>query len=103
MSDLHIGEHISQQFNQELEDARRKVLQMGGVVEEQLANALRVLVNDELALAKEVAKADTIVNSLEVEIDEECVRIVARRQPAATDLRLVTTIPADTRVTAEKR
>lgn len=92
MSDLHIGEHISQQFNEELEDARRKVLQMGGVVEEQLANAMRVLVNGESELAKEVIKADAIVNSLEVEIDEECVRIVARRQPAATDLRLIITI-----------
>lgn len=92
MSDLHIGEHISQQFNEELEDARSKVLQMGGVVEEQLANAMRVLVDDESALAKEVIKADAVVNSLEVEIDEECVRIVARRQPAATDLRLIITI-----------
>lgn len=91
MSDLHIGEHISQQFNEELEDARRKVLQMGGVVEEQLANALQVLVNGESGLAKEVMRADAIVNSLEVEIDEECVRIVARRQPAATDLRLIIT------------
>jgi len=92
MSDLHIGEHISQQFNEELEDARSKVLQMGGVVEEQLANAMRVLVDGEFALAKEVIKADAVVNSLEVEIDEECVRIVARRQPAATDLRLIITI-----------
>jgi phosphate transport system protein len=62
------------------------------VVEEQLANALKVLVDDDVAMAKEVARADAIVNSLEVEIDEECVRIVARRQPAATDLRLITTI-----------
>ena len=92
MSNLHIGEHISRKFNEELEDARGKVLQMGGVVEEQLANALKVLVDDESQLAKEVSRADAIVNSLEVEIDEECVRIVARRQPAATDLRLITTI-----------
>jgi phosphate transport system protein len=92
MSDLHIGEHISHQFNEELEGARGKVLHMGGVVEEQLANALKVLVDDQTALAKEVTKADVVVNSLEVEIDEECVRIVARRQPAATDLRLITTI-----------
>ena len=49
----------------------------------------RVLVNDETALAKEVVDADSIVNSLEVDIDEECTRIVALRQPAATDLRLV--------------
>ena len=89
MSDLHLGEHISRRFNEELEDVRSKVLHMGGIVETQLANALRVLVSDETELAKEVIKADNIVNSLEVEIDEECTRIVALRQPAATDLRLV--------------
>ncbi len=92
MSDLHLGQHISRQFNEELEDVRSKVLHMGGVVEEQLANALKVLLNDEVALAKDVISADAIVNSLEVEIDEECTRIVARRQPAATDLRLVMTV-----------
>lgn len=89
MSDLHLGQHISRQFNEELEDVRSKVLHMGGIVETQLANALRVMVNDESELAKEVVNADSIVNSLEVEIDEECTRIVALRQPAATDLRLV--------------
>jgi len=89
---LHLGQHISRRFNEELEDVRSKVLHMGGVVEEQLANALRVLVNDETALAREVMDADAIVNSLEVEIDEDCTRIVARRQPAATDLRLVMTV-----------
>jgi phosphate transport system protein len=92
MSDLHLGQHISRRFNEELEDVRSKVLHMGGIVEKQLANALRVLVNDETRLAKEVVNADTIVNSLEVEIDEECTRIVALRQPAATDLRLVMTV-----------
>ena len=92
MSNLHLGQHISRRFNEELEDVRSKVLHMGGIVEAQLANALRVLVNDEIALAKEVVDADSIVNSLEVEIDEECTRIVALRQPAASDLRLVMTV-----------
>jgi phosphate transport system protein len=92
MSDLHLGQHISRRFNEELEEVRSKVLHMGGVVETQLANALRVMVNDEIELAKEVVDADSIVNSLEVEIDEECTRIVALRQPAATDLRLVMTV-----------
>jgi phosphate transport system protein len=92
MSDLHLGQHISQRFNEELEDVRSKVLHMGGVVEEQLANALKVLVNDERELAGDVIDADAVVNSLEVEIDEECTRIVARRQPAATDLRLIMTV-----------
>jgi phosphate transport system protein len=89
---MHFGQHISHQFNAELEEVRSKVLHMGGVVEEQLANALRVLVFDELELARVVIDADAIVNSLEVEIDEECTRIVALRQPAATDLRLVMTV-----------
>jgi len=92
MSDLHLGQHISRRFNEELEEVRSKVLHMGGIVETQLANALRVMVNDETELAKEVSNADSIVNSLEVEIDEECTRIVALRQPAATDLRLVMTV-----------
>lgn len=92
MTDLHLGEHISRRFNEELEEVRSRVLHMGGVVEEQLANALRVLVNDESGLARDVMDADAIVNSLEVEIDEECTRIVARRQPAATDLRLIMTV-----------
>lgn len=92
MTDLHLGQHISRQFNEELEDVRSKVLYMGGLVEEQLANALRVLVNDEVDLARDVINADSAVNSLEVDIDEECTRIVARRQPAATDLRLVMTV-----------
>ena len=92
MTDLHLGEHISRRFNEELEDVRSKVLHMGGIVEEQLANALKVLVNDQVELARDVMDADAIVNSLEVEIDEECTRIVARRQPAATDLRLIMTV-----------
>ena len=92
MSDLHLGQHISRQFNEELEDVRSKVLYMGGIVETQLANALKVLLDDRSELAREVIDADTTVNSLEVDIDDECTRIVARRQPAATDLRLVMTV-----------
>jgi len=91
MSDLHLDQHISRRFNEELEEVRSRVLHMGGIVETQLANALRVLVNDETGLAKVVKRDDLIVNSLEVEIDEQCARIVARRQPAATDLRLIIT------------
>lgn len=92
MDNLNLGNHISRRFNEELEDVRSKVLQMGGVVEEQLANALKVFLNGEVTFAETVIKADAVVNSLEVEIDEDCTRIVARRQPAATDLRLVMTV-----------
>lgn len=89
MTDLHLGEHISRQFNEELEDVRSRVLHMGGIVETQLANALKVLIDDQGDLVREVLDSDATVNALEVDIDEECTRIVARRQPAATDLRLI--------------
>jgi phosphate transport system protein len=89
MDNLNLGHHISRQFNEELEDIRNKVLQMGGIVEEQLGRAIKALVEGNTALAKQVVADDYRVNALEVEIDEECTRIVARRQPAASDLRLV--------------
>jgi phosphate transport system protein len=89
MDNLNLGQHISQQYNEELEDVRNKVLLMGGVVEGQLAKAINALVEGDTVLAAEVVADDYRVNALEVEIDEECTRIVARRQPAASDLRLV--------------
>lgn len=89
MDKLNLNQHISQQYNEELEAVRGKVLQMGGVVEEQLVTAVKALVNGDPELAAEVIESDKRVNSLEVEIDDECTRIVARRQPAASDLRLV--------------
>ena len=89
MNDLNLGHHISRQFDEELEDIRNKVLQMGGIVEEQLGRAIEALVEGNVRLAKQVVADDYRVNALEVEIDEECTRIVARRQPAASDLRLV--------------
>lgn len=89
MDKLNLGQHISQQFNEELEDVRNKVLRMGGIVEEQLSRAVTALVDGNPELAAEVIRNDYRVNALEVEIDEECTRIVARRQPAASDLRLV--------------
>ncbi|NND43902.1 MAG: phosphate signaling complex protein PhoU [Xanthomonadales bacterium] len=92
MDKLNLNQHISKQFNEELEDVRGKVLQMGGVVEEQLGNAITALIHGDSELARSVVVNDQKVNSMEVEIDEECSRIVARRQPAASDLRLVMTV-----------
>ncbi len=89
MDKLNIGQHISRQFNEELENVRSQVLKMGGLVEEQLAQAVKALVETDSALARQVVANDQRVNALEVAIDEECTRIVARRQPAASDLRLV--------------
>lgn len=88
----HLSEHISTQFNSEIESIRERVLAMGGLVEEQLSNAVTALVDNQGELGAEVAKNDYRVNAAEVSIDEECNLILARRQPAATDLRLIVAI-----------
>lgn len=92
MNDNDLGQHISHQYDQELEDVKNKVLQMGGLVENQLTNALKALMEQDSDLAEEVAYSDYKVNDMEVKIDEECAQIIARRQPAASDLRLILTI-----------
>lgn len=85
-------EHISKQFDTELETVRARVLQMGGLVEEQIVNAVEALINSKLDLADEVISRDPEVNAMEVEIDEVCAHIIARRQPTAGDLRMVMTV-----------
>ncbi len=80
---------IAHKFNQELEQVRSRVLRMGGLVEEQLAQAVQAMVESNVVLAQEVVANDYRINALEVAIDEECTRIVAERHPAASDLRLV--------------
>ncbi len=81
--------HISRQFSNDLEDLRRHLLTMGGAVERQVGDALTTLINGDSALALEVENRENTINSMEVAIDEEVARILARRQPAASDLRLV--------------
>jgi len=89
MNDLHLDQHISQQFNQDLENIRSDMLEMGGMVEAQVANAVRALVDANSELAEAVIKVEEEIDKKEIEIDEECTQVLARRQPAATDLRLV--------------
>ncbi|MGD8712854.1 MAG: phosphate signaling complex protein PhoU, partial [Thiohalophilus sp.] len=84
-----LGEHISRQFDDELEDIRNLVMQMGGIVEQQLGDAIKALTDKDETLAELVVTSDYKVNALEVQIDEECTQIIAKRQPAASDLRLV--------------
>ncbi len=84
-----LGEHISHQFDEELEDVRNRVMQMGGIVEQQLTDAIKALTDRDATLAEIVVTSDYKVNALEVQIDEECTQIIAKRQPAASDLRLV--------------
>lgn len=83
------SEHISKQYDAELEAVRAKVLEMGALVEQQMVDAMDALTKGNLALAKSVIKKDSQVNALEMQIDEDCSHIIARRQPAASDLRIV--------------
>ena len=83
------GGHISQQFDAELEDVRNRVLAMGGLVEQQITQAIISLADGDTKLADSVIENDIQVNRAEVAIDEECTHIIARRQPAASDLRLM--------------
>jgi len=89
---MQLGRHISGQFNVELESIRTHVLAMGGLVEQQLSLAMQALNKQDLELAKGVIRDDHKVNSMEVSIDEACTRIIAKRQPAAKDLRLIIAI-----------
>lgn len=87
-----ISSHISRQYNEELEDIRTRVLQMGGLVEKHTEQALTALLKSDAELGETVSTNDYLVNKMEVGIDEECNQIIARRQPAASDLRLVMTV-----------
>ena len=82
-------EHISKQYDADLEAVRAKVLEMGSLVEQQMVDAMESLTKSNPILAKNVIKKDSQVNALEVQIDEDCSHIIARRQPAAGDLRMV--------------
>jgi phosphate transport system protein len=85
-------QHISARFNEELESLRNRMLEMGGVVEQQLSAALDALMKMDSGAAELIVNRDREVNQMEMAIDDECASILARRQPAASDLRLVVAI-----------
>jgi phosphate transport system protein len=89
MDQSELSHHYSQQFNQELEAIRTSVLAMGGLVESQLEEALAALLAGDVRRGEQVVANDYQVNALDVQIDERCTSILARRQPTASDLRLV--------------
>ena len=85
-------EHISRQFDADLEGLRTRVLAMGGLVEQQLIRAMDGLESGDMALIEQVIGNDRQVNRYEVELDEACNNVIARRQPAAVDLRMIMTV-----------
>jgi phosphate transport system protein len=84
--------HLSSQFDADLNAVSSKVLEMGGLVESQIIKAMQALNTFDMEVADQVIAAETRLNTMEVEIDEECSNIIARRQPAARDLRLLMAI-----------
>jgi phosphate transport system protein len=82
---------LQRHFDEELTELKTKLLRMAGLAEDQIDKALTALVARDSALARRVIERDHQVNALDVEIDEDCIRLLALHQPAARDLRLVTT------------
>jgi phosphate transport system protein len=89
MDKMTFENHYMKQFDEELEEIRTRLMEMGGKVEQQLQNAIRAIGEADSQLAEEVIKEEQLVDNMEVDIDEACILIIARRQPAASDLRLV--------------
>ena len=81
--------HLSSQFDADLNQLSSRVLEMGGLVETQIVNAMRALNDFDEEAIRIVTLAERRVNEMEVEIDQECNNIIARRQPAARDMRLL--------------
>jgi phosphate transport system protein len=86
------AQHISRQFNDDLGKVHAQFLAMGGLVESQVADAMHALLDTDPILADKVRAMDAKVNDMESEIDSNLVQILARRQPAASDLRMVIAI-----------
>jgi phosphate transport system protein len=92
METTDLSHHILSRFNADLEGIRSSVLKMGGLVEQQLHDGIHALVNGDSRLGEEVARLDHKVNAMEVAIDEDCSRILATRNPTASDLRLIVAV-----------
>ncbi|WP_434513846.1 phosphate signaling complex protein PhoU [Dechloromonas sp. ARDL1] len=86
---MNESQHLSSQFDEELGRLRTHVLQMGGMVETQVSSAIEAYSSGEVASIKSIVEADRKINDLEKAIDDDCAHVIAKRQPTASDLRLV--------------
>ena len=89
MDNLNLDQHISRQFNDDLEEIRTSMLEMGGLAERQVADAIRALEDADSTLADKVMEVESRIDSMEMDIDDTCTTLIARRQPAVSDLRMV--------------
>ncbi|MBK8675326.1 MAG: phosphate signaling complex protein PhoU [Cellvibrionales bacterium] len=86
---MNDNQHLSSQYNEELAQLRTQVLQMGGLVETQVSAAMDAYISSQSSQLADIVAADQKINSLEKNIDDNCAHIIAKRQPTASDLRLV--------------
>lgn len=87
-----MSDHISKRYDSELERIRTGLLQMGGLIEQQIERAMQGVIERDINLLEAVIQADKKVNALELELDDACNHLIAKRQPTAMDLRLVMTV-----------
>nr|WP_221794423.1 phosphate signaling complex protein PhoU [Oceanobacter mangrovi] len=87
--EIGFNQHISGQFNSDLEAIRSQMMEMGGLVERQVASAIDAITTGDTSPADEIIRREDDVDKMEVQIDRECTQILVRRQPAASDLRMV--------------
>ncbi|AOS96316.1 Phosphate-specific transport system accessory protein PhoU [Microbulbifer aggregans] len=90
--EMHFDQHISRQFNEDLESIKTEMLEMGGMVTRQVADAVESLANADSELAEKVLRIEEEIDKREMAIDEHATLIIAKRQPAASDLRMVMSI-----------
>lgn len=88
-NELNLAPHISKRYSEDLEKLREDVMKMGGAVEQQLGDALKSFVKGDEKLAKQTIKKDKEINQMELDIDADCAKVLALRQPTASDLRLI--------------
>ncbi len=86
---MNSSQHVSSQFDEDLSRLRTHVLQMGGMVETQIVSAIEAYASGDVSSVKTIVETDRRINELEKSIDDDCAHIIAKRQPTASDLRLV--------------
>ncbi len=97
MEKIHLDKHISQQFDSDLEELKSQVLEMGGIVEQQILDSVKAIETGDSELAERVIQIEDDVDLREVALDEACTNVLVCRQPAASDLRMVLTVTKMTR------
>jgi len=87
-----MAKHISEQYDIELAQIKESLMEMGGMVEQQVSRACQALSKHDLGLAEQVRDDEAKLNQMELELDDDCVSIIAKRQPTAGDLRIVVSV-----------